>query len=270
MDGRPAQAGGTWATCALIALLLACATSPLGRQQILLYPEAEVAQMGAAAFQRMRHELPLARDPAAERYVQCVTGELARALDGGPGPRSWQVELFEDRSANAFALPGGKIGVHTGMLGVATNQDQLATVLAHEIAHVTAQHTNERLSTTSVAQTGLSAVQLLLGGDSPGSQQLMGALGLGAQVGVLLPFNRTQETEADLIGLRLMARAGFDPRASVELWRAMERKGGGSPPEFLSTHPSESSRIARLEQSMREVMPLYEQAVNAGRRPRCR
>jgi predicted Zn-dependent protease len=262
LDGRPARC------VALLGLLVACATSPLGRQQILLYPEAEVAQMGAAAFQRMRQEMPLARDAAAERYVSCVTRELARAVERGPD--SWQVELFEDRSANAFALPGGKIGVHTGMLRVAENQDQLATVIAHEIAHVTAAHTNERLSTAAVAETGLSAVQMLLGGDSPGQRQLMGALGLGAQVGVLLPFGRAQESEADLLGLRLMARAGFDPRASVQLWRNMERQGGGSPPEFLSTHPSESSRIARLEQGMREVMPLYEQARNAGRRPDCR
>jgi predicted Zn-dependent protease len=256
--------------CALLGALLACATSPLGRQQILLYPEAEVAQMGAAAFQQMRRQLPLARDPAAERYVQCVTGELSRALGRGAGPASWQVELFEDRSANAFALPGGKIGVYTGMLRVAQTQDQLATVLAHEIAHVIAKHTNERLSTAAVAETGLTAAQVLLGGDSPGQRQLMGALGLGAQVGVLLPFSRAQESEADLLGLRLMARAGFDPRGSVELWRRMQREAQGSPPEFLSTHPAESTRIAQLERSMREVQPLYQQAVSAGRRPRCR
>jgi predicted Zn-dependent protease len=270
MERRKISLDRCSAACALLAGLLACTTSPLGRQQILIYPEAEVAQMGAAAFQRLRHEKPLARDAAAERYVQCVTRELAAQLERGSGPSGWQVELFEDRSANAFALPGGKIGVHTGMLRVAENQDQLATVLAHEIAHVTAAHTNERLSTTAVAQTGLSAVQMLLGGDSPGQRQLMGALGLGAQVGVLLPFNRAQETEADLLGLRLMARAGFDPRESVELWRRMQREAKGSPPEFLSTHPAEGTRIQRLEQTMREVMPTYQQAIDAGRRPSCR
>ncbi len=263
MDGRPVA-------FALLVGLLACTTSPLGRQQILLYPEDEVAQMGAAAFKSMRLELPLARDGEAERYVQCVTRELASALERGSGPSTWQVELFEDSSPNAFALPGGKIGVHTGMLRVAEGQDQLATVLSHEIAHVIAAHTNERLSTMAVAETGLSAVQLLLGGDSPGQRQLLGALGLGAQVGVLLPFSRAPETEADLIGVRLMARAGFDPRASVELWRRMQRKEQGSPPEFLSTHPAEATRIAQLEQSMREVMPTYEQAAAAGRRPSCR
>lgn len=224
--------------------------------------------MGSAAFQRMQQEMPVSHDAAAERYVQCVTSELARAVE--KGPRSWQVEVFEDPSANAFALPGGKIGVHTGMLRVAEGQDQLATVLSHEIAHVLAAHTNERLSTTAVAETGLSAVQMLLGGDSPGQRQLMSALGLGAQVGVLLPFNRAQESEADLLGLRLMARAGFDPRASVELWRRMQREAKGSPPEFLSTHPAEGTRIAQLEQHMREVTPLYQQAVSAGRRPSCR
>ncbi len=254
---------------ALALALVACTTSPLGRQQILLYPKAEVAQMGAAAFQRMQHEMPVARDSARQRYVECVTHALAGALERGSGPATWQVEIFEDKSANAFALPGGKIGVHTGMFEVAANQDQLATVLGHEISHVIAEHTNERLSTTAVAESGLQALQLLMGADSPGQRQLLSALGLGAQVGVLLPFSRAQESEADLLGLRLMARAGFDPRASVELWQRMERQARGSPPEFLSTHPSESTRIARLQQHMREALPLYEQARSAGRQPHC-
>jgi predicted Zn-dependent protease len=252
----------------LTLVFWACTTSPLGRQQLLLFPESEVAEMGAAAFQRMKQEMPVARAPTTQRYVECITRELAGALEG-ESRTGWQVEIFQDESANAFALPGGKIGVHTGMLKIATTPDQLATVLSHEISHVTAEHTNERLSTTTVAQSGLSAVQLLLGGSGAEHDQLMGLLGLGAQVGVLLPFNRAQESEADLLGLRLMARAGFDPRASVELWQKMERNAQGSPPEFLSTHPSEASRIARLQETMREVLPVYERAVASGRRPSC-
>jgi predicted Zn-dependent protease len=243
--------------------------SPLGRQQILFYPDDEVEQMGAAAFQRLQREIPLSDRPAAQQYVECITRELAGALSRETAPARWQIEVFEDDSANAFALPGGKIGVHTGMLDLARSPAQLATVIAHEIGHVIARHTNERLSTIAVTQGGLSAVQLLLGADTPAQQQLMGLLGLGTQVGVLLPFNRTQETEADLLGLELMARAGFDPRESVELWRRMSQSANGAPPEFLSTHPSEATRIGRLQNAMPDALALYTRAVEAGRRPSC-
>jgi predicted Zn-dependent protease len=247
----------------------ACQTSPLGRQQIVFYPQEEVAQMGAAAFARIQQETPLAQQPATEAYVQCIARELAAALPADQGPAQWQVELFAEESANAFALPGGEIGVHTGMVELAATPSQLATVVAHEIGHVIAEHTNERLSTAAVAEGGLTAVQVILGADTPAQQQLMGLLGLGAQVGVLLPFSRTQETEADLIGLELMARAGFDPRESIELWTRMAQQGNGAPPEFLSTHPSEASRIERLQAAMPEALPLYRSAIEAGRRPAC-
>jgi len=250
-------------------LVLACATSPLGRQQLRLYPDAEVAEMGVAAFQRMKQELPQARAPREQRYVQCVASALAGALEGVQAGQSWEVVLFDEPSANAFALPGGKIGVHSGMLEVAENADQLAAVLGHEISHVIAAHTNERLSTQAVAETGLSAVQVLLGSDTAGQRELMAALGLGAQVGVLLPFNRAQESEADVLGLRLMARAGFDPKQAVELWRRMQAKGKGAPPEFLSTHPSEASRIALLERRLAEAIPVYRAALARGARPGC-
>lgn len=226
--------------------------------------------MGAQAFQTMRQELPVARSPAASAYVRCVARNVVDAIQAEDAPRSWEVEVFDDASANAFALPGGKIGVHTGMLDVTRNQAQLATVIAHEVAHVIANHTNERLSTYTLAETGLSAVEVLAGPDGTGRRQLLGLLGAGTQVGVLLPFGREQEREADILGLRLMARAGFDPRESVALWRNMAQAGGPSPPEFLSTHPSGESRIDELTQALPAVMPLYERAVAAGRRPDCR
>ena len=250
-------------------LATACATSPLGRQQILMYPEPQVAQMGAVAFRQLQSELPVASDSAGERYVQCVVDALAGSLQQEDAARTWEVKLFDDPSANAFALPGGKIGVHTGMLKIATTQGELATVLAHEIGHVVAHHTNERLSTTAVAQSGLSAVQALLGGPGGGREQLMAALGLGAQVGILLPFNRAQESEADLLGLSLMARAGFDPQESVALWRRMEAAGGQAPPELLSTHPSDATRIERLRRSMADASRLRAEAARQGRQPRC-
>jgi predicted Zn-dependent protease len=255
----------------LVLLLAACVTSPLGRQTLRLYPESEVDQMGEAAFAQMKREMPLAQSPAQEGYVTCITRELAAALDSQNAPRSWEVKVFSDESANAFALPAGKIGVHTGMFAVAQTPAQLAAVLGHEISHVTAEHTNERLSTQAVTETGLSAMQALMGeGGGAAQNGVLAALGLGAQVGVLLPFGRAQEEEADLLGLRLMARAGFDPRESVALWKRMQQNaGGGKPPEFLSTHPSETTRIQALESHMPEAMALYEQAVRGGRSPRC-
>jgi predicted Zn-dependent protease len=189
-------------------------------------------------------------------------------VDAPNAPSSWEVVVFEEESANAFALPGGKIGVHTGLLDVATNQHQLATVLGHEVAHVLAEHGNERVSTQLATQGGLELIQAISGPASPTKNAALAALGLGAQVGVLLPFSRAQESEADTIGLELMARAGFDPRQGPVLWENMSRQGG-QPPEFLSTHPSGDTRIRSLEAQVPEVMPVYERARSAGRRPSC-
>lgn len=254
---------------ALALWLAACATSPLGRQQLVLFPEAELQQMGVAAFQQMRQELPQATDPSVTRYVRCVADAVIAALPGA-NAKAWEVRVFRDESANAFALPGGKIGVHTGLLDVAETQDQLAAVIAHEIAHVLAQHSNERVSQQALVSTGLQAAQVLSGTPTPAKQQLMSLLGLGAQVGILLPYSRTQETEADLVGLDLMAAAGFDPRASIALWQNMAKAGNGAPPEFLSTHPSGTTRMEALQERMPHALEIYEAARGQGRRPNCR
>jgi predicted Zn-dependent protease len=156
------------------------------------------------------------------------------------------------------------------LLKVAENQDQLAAVIGHEIGHVVAHHSNERVSTSSVAQLGLAAASEIAGGGA-GSQELMALLGVGAQVGVLLPFSRTQETEADLIGLDLMADAGFDPRASVKLWQNMAAASkGAAPPEFMSTHPAHGTRITGLTKRLPSAVPIYERARSQGRRPQCK
>ncbi|MCK5859899.1 MAG: M48 family metallopeptidase, partial [Abyssibacter sp.] len=198
--------------------LVACATSPLGRSQLQLFPESQMAEMGVAAFQDMKQQQPLETSSQTNGYVSCVARAIIAEL---PEQRTWEVQVFKDDSANAFALPGGKIGVHTGLLDIAENQDQLATVIGHEVAHVLASHANERVSTSYVASTGLQLAQVAAGEPTAAKQQLFGLLGLGAQVGVLLPFSRTQESEADLLGLDLMAKAGFDPRASIPLWENM-------------------------------------------------
>jgi predicted Zn-dependent protease len=210
----------------------------------------------------MKGELPRA-DARAEAYVECVADAVTRQVEP---QRGWEVVVFREQDANAFALPGGKIGVFTGMLDVAENQDQLATVIAHEVAHVVADHPNERLSTAYAAQQGLQLAQVMAGGPSGQRSQLMGLLGLGAQFGVLMPFDRAQEREADLVGLDLMAKAGFDPSESIGLWQNMARAGGAQPPEFLSTHPSTESRMAELRARLPRAQQLY---ARTRARPEC-
>lgn len=259
--------------CVLVAgILIGCATSPTGRSQLVLHSEPEMAAMGVAAFDQMRSEKPRSTNAAQTALVQCVAGAITRTLTpadtraiGGNPP--WEVELFDDDSANAFALPGGKMGVNTGLLDVAENPAQLAAVLGHEVGHVLARHSNERLSGTTFAQLGLGTVAIIAGGDTPQKQQLMAALGVGAQLGIM-KFSRTHESEADEIGLDLMARAGFDPREAVTLWQNMARAAAGqAPPEFLSTHPSHSTRITQLRAAMPEAIAIYERS---GRRNPCR
>lgn len=248
---------------AIVVLAAGCATSPLGRRQLRLMSGNDVAQMGASAFQDIKQETPQSTNTSQQRYVRCVAAAITAQVTDPEAPRQWEVVVFQDDSANAFALPGGKIGVNTGILKVAKNQDQLATVIGHEVAHVLAQHANERVS-----QQVLTGALMDVAGQAM-DPTLVAALGMGAQVGVLLPFSRTQESEADLLGLDLMAGAGFDPRESTRFWQNMASAGGGGTPEFLSTHPSDQTRTADLQKRIAQEMPVYEQAVAAGRRPKC-
>lgn len=247
----------------VLALLVGCATSPLGRRQLKLMSGEQVSTMGANAFQEIKKETPASTNATQQRYVRCVAGAITAQVDAAGAPRQWEVVVFEDDSANAFALPGGKIGVNTGILKVAKNQDQLATVIGHEVAHVLAEHANERVSQQMVAGTLMQAAGQMM------DPTLVAALGMGAQVGVLLPFSRTQESEADLLGLDLMASAGFDPRESTKFWQNMASAGGGGTPEFLSTHPSDQTRTSDLQNRIAQEMPIYEKAVAAGKRPKC-
>lgn len=257
--------------CLLIGLLstlvVACATSPLGRSQLKLFPDQEVDAMGVAAYREIRADTPVSTNAQLNSYVRCVADAVTAELDAGAG--TWEVTVFAKDEANAFALPGRKIGVYAGITRVAQNQDQLATVVAHEVAHVLAGHANERISTQFATETGLDLIKAAASRGSSGQQQLFGLLGVGAQVGILLPFSRTQESEADLLGLDLMADAGFDPRESVSLWMNMEKAGDGSPPEFLSTHPSGKTRIEDLRQRIPQAMARYRLARERGKRPQC-
>jgi predicted Zn-dependent protease len=248
-----------------LALQAGCTTSPTGRSQLVLMPDSEINQMGLQAFTTIKKETKIERSTVTNRYVQCVVQAITREVGG-----NWEVVVFDDTDANAFALPGGKIGVYTGMLKVAENQDQLATVIGHEVAHVLAHHSNERVSQKFAVEQGLNLINAIASPQSGTGQTLMGLLGVGAQYGVLLPYSRIQESEADILGLDLMAKAGFDPRASIRLWQNMGRAGGGQPPEFLSTHPSHSSRISDLNRHMQVALQLQARAQQQGKRPACK
>ena len=259
--------------CLMCLLFLwSCATTPTGRTQLQFFSQQQLSQMGQVSYEEMRTEVPVERDSQVNRYVSCVVNSITTALPASVTQQRWQVTVFDqDDTVNAFALPGGYIGIYTGLLHVAQNPDQLAAVVGHEIAHVTANHPNARMSTQYATQAGLQVVDAFLRGRTGGSsQQIMAVLGVGSQVGVLLPFSRSQEREADVLGLQYMARAGFDPRQSIDLWRNMSQSGGQKPPEFLSTHPSDYSRIQGLQQQLPQAMDLYYQARQQGRIPRCR
>ncbi len=246
-----------------VVVLVACATSPTGQRQLRLFSDSQMAEMGTASYAEMKKKTPPAKEAAANKRVQCVSNALTSIVGG-----QWEVTLFDDDSANAFALPGGKIGVYKGLLKIATTPGQLAAVIGHEISHVQANHSNARMSAASLTDVGMQIASTISGG-SPKGQYIMAALGLGTQVGVLLPFGRAQESEADILGINLMAKAGFDPNESVTLWQAMARQGSGQPPEFISTHPSHSTRISDLKAQMPKALKLYDQARAAGRKPNC-
>jgi predicted Zn-dependent protease len=249
----------------VFGLLAGCATSPTGRSQLMLMPDSQMNQMGLQAFDNIKGKTPVESNRTTNQYVQCVANAITREVRG-----TWEVVVFKDDSANAFALPGGKIGVNTGLLKVATNQDQLATVIGHEVAHVQAHHSNERVSQQFAVEQGIGLINAVASPSSGTGQTLMGLLGVGAQYGVLLPYSRLQESEADLIGLKYMARAGFDPRESTRLWTNMGRANSGQPPEFLSTHPSHGTRISDLQKAIPEALQLQTRAQQQGKRPACR
>lgn len=225
----------------------------------------QMSQLGLQAFDNLKREKPVSNNAKFQQISQCV----AQALTAQTGGR-WEVVVFDDASPNAFALPGNKIGVHSGMLQIIDNQDQLAAVVGHEIGHVIARHSNERASQEVAVNQGLALIQAVSAPQSALGQTAVGLLGLGAQYGVLMPYSRLHESEADIIGVDLMAKAGFDPKQSIALWQKMSQLSQGQQPvEFLSTHPSNSTRIGQLEAHMPAALQYYQQAQSLGRQPVC-
>ena len=261
-------------SAAIAVAVAGCATttSPTGRTQYVgAVSQAELNQLGAQAFAEMKAQKRQSSDARQNAYLRCVVNDLVAVLPADWRQQGWETAVFVDEDANAFVLPGGKVGIYTGLFNVARNQDQLAAVIAHEIGHVVAHHHNERIT----RQAGASGVVQLLGGllgSRYGSGIANAAVQGGsilAQTGFLLPGSRTQETEADVVGQQIMAQAGFDPRAAVNLWENMIESGGSRPPEWLSTHPDPSQRIGELRSRAAGLVSVYEQAKAQGKRPSC-
>jgi predicted Zn-dependent protease len=225
----------------------------------LMVSEAQVEQLGLETWERIRRETPVTQDAERQQTAQRITRDLL--LAAGEDPAAWEVVVFARPEPNAFAIPGNKIGIFDGMFDLAGEPPQLAAVLGHEIGHNQAQHAVERISRVATTQLGLQLVSVALRiGNIGYANEIAAALGAGVQYGVILPYSRRQELEADEIGLFHMARAGYDPRAAITLWETMRRAPGPRPPQFLSTHPAPDARIAQLEQLMPAALELYRPA----------
>ena len=259
-------------TLAMTTLLMlgSCAESPTGRPQLMLFDNTQVSKMGIQTFEEMKTKTPISKDKKTNQYVQCVAQAVLKVTPQKYQANPWEIVVFESDQVNAFALPGGKIGVYTGLLLVAENQHQLAAVIGHEIAHVMAGHSNERLSSNQAISATLGVADVALSAmNTQYKAQLSSAFGLGAQVGLVLPFSRVHETEADVIGLDLMAKAGFDPEQSVKLWQNMAKQGSGGTPQILSSHPVPENRIKKLQKDMPAALSAYQSKKAQGNLPRC-
>lgn len=268
--GRRLHFLGFAGLAAVLGGLIACTTAPVtGRSQIMLINEKEESALGIQAYQQLIGSEPASMNAGGNSLVGRVGRKIAAVAENPPDGRwkapgfDWEFRVInKPNMVNAFCLPGGKVGIYTGILSVARDEAGLAVIIGHEVGHALARHGGERMSQLLVAQLGQAAASMALSralkGDSSFSPMIQQALGLGVQVGFILPMSRVQESEADRIGLILMAVAGYDPNAAVGLWERMRaRSGGGNSPEWLRTHPTETTRIADIQQHLPEAMKYY-------------
>jgi len=242
----------------LTVLLAACASAPYTyRRQLLFTSEGSETRMGYQAFQQIKHQYKISQDPEANALVTKVGRRIAAAAHR-PDYR-WEFVVFDHKEANAFCLPGGKVGIFTGILKYTKDEAGLATVISHEVGHSLARHAGERMSQSMLAQVGGIGLGAALGGMSPvAGQAVMQGYSLGTQLGILLPYSRTQEYEADHIGLILMAKAGYDPDQALEFWKRMMTKDKKVKlPQFLSTHPNDANRLRELQAFLPEARKYY-------------
>ena len=259
-----------FSVCFILLALSACSTSSTGRNQISLYSDTELNQMGVTSFDQMKKEIPISKDKATNDFVLCVADAITANVPKSAHQGEWEVVVFDSAQVNAFALPGGKIGVYTGILNVTENQDQLAAIIGHEVGHVIEHHSNERLSANKVSNVGLAVAAIALGASDIDNKGLwVAGLGIGVQYGLIMPYSRSHESEADIVGQDLMARSGFAPEASVHLWQNMSKLSKDAPPEFMSTHPSNETRIKQLNKHLIVSQPYYLAEKNSGNTPQC-
>ena len=253
----------------LFAFFVSCSTVPItGRKQLSLIPDSEMYAMSYQQYDQFLSEHQLSNDPQKTKLVKDIGAKIQAAVekfmaDNGMASRMddyrWEFNLIESEEVNAWCMPGGKVVVYTGILPVTKNENGLAVVMGHEVAHAIAEHGNERMSQGLLANMGAVALSAALDEKPEETKALwMTAYGVGAQVGALLPFSRQQESEADQLGLIFMAMAGYDPNGAVEFWQRMAAQGGAAPPEFLSTHPSNQSRIENLKKLIPDAMTYYQ------------
>jgi len=237
------------------AFFVACVTTTpeTGRRKVAL-PDTQMNPLGVEAYKEILAREKISKNP---QHLEIVERSGKRIATASGENFNWQYTVIDNpKTINAFCLPGGKIAVYTGIFPVAKTEAALAAVIGHEVAHATARHGGERMAQTLAVQ-GLSVGAAVALKNNKNANIILGALGVGAQFGVLLPFSRYHESEADKIGLIYMARAGYRPEAAVELWQRMAKAGGAQPPEFMSTHPSNQSRISDLNSQMGEVQGAY-------------
>jgi predicted Zn-dependent protease len=252
-----------------ILFLLACQTVPVTeRKQLSLIPSQQIQAMSLSAYRDFLSKHEVVTGTAEARMVKRVGERISRAVEAYLVEHrlsdriegyEWEFNLVKDDTINAWAMSGGKVVVYTGILPIAGDEEGLAVIMGHEVAHAVAGHGNERMSQGLLTQLGGMALSVALAQEPQQTQQLfMAAYGLGAQVGILLPYSRLHESEADHLGLIFMAMAGYDPHAAVGFWqRMMESKEGAAPPEFLSTHPSDQKRISNLKALIPQAMNYY-------------
>jgi Putative Zn-dependent protease, contains TPR repeats len=259
------------AAASIAIMIVACSQNPItGRNQLSLFSESDLMSMADQQYRQFLSENRVVSPSGSKdaEMVRRVGQRLVAAINqyyaNNPTVSAelanykWEYNLVDSREVNAWCMPGGKIVVYTGLLPITQNEAALAVVVGHEIAHALAKHGNERMSQASLQQLGGQALSVAVANKSPAAQNLLlTAYGIGSQVGALLPFSRKQELEADKLGLIFSAMAGYNPQEAIPLWERMQQAGGGGTPEFLSTHPSENTRIQRLREMMPEALKHY-------------
>ncbi len=263
--------GAVWtaAWAGFLLVFFSCATVPITeRRAIHLVSDEEMTTLSFQEYTKVIQQSKLSHNPGEVQMVKNVGGRIAKATEDLLKEKGmaedvqnfkWEFNLIDDpKTVNAWCMPGGKVAVYTGILPVTRDETGLAVVMGHEIAHAVAKHGNERMSQGLLAQLGGVALSVALSTQPAATTDLfLSAYGIGTQVGVLLPYSRVQESEADKIGLALMARAGYDPREAVPFWKRMNEEGGSRPPEFLSTHPAPETRVREIEAFIPEAMKYY-------------